>query len=132
MLTKEELNNLRYLAEDIKELEAELDALYTKIEGVCSPKFSDEPKGGEKPDILVLYDDIMQKQKEINLLNKTYYRERERIQKIISNLDDKSYSIIYLRYFENMPWCNIAESMRYTRQHLHRLHSAVLTMLKSS
>ncbi len=129
MLTKEELNNLRYMAKDIKALEDELAVLYTKVEGLSSPIFTDEPRGGQKPDVLVVYEKIIRLQKNIDKLRQEYTKERERIQKIISKLDDNSYRIIELRYFENVTWERIADTLHYSVQHLHRLHSAVLTML---
>ncbi len=132
MLTKDELNELRYMARDLAELEAELEALYTKIEGVCSPKITDEPRGGEKLDILELYDKLMQKHQEIKTLNKTYYRERERVSELIQHLSPEGKTLIKLRYFENNEWSDIASLMVYSVRHLHRLHSTVLCELKKS
>ncbi len=131
MLTKNELNDLRYMAEDITKLEAELDALYTKAGGLSAPRYGDVKGDGAK-DLLDFYDEIFAKQREINTLSKEYYRERERIQLLIQGLSQEGQKLIRLRYFENMLWCNIAEELHYSRQHLHRLHSSVLIKLKNA
>ncbi len=130
MLTKDELNNLRYMAEDLKMLEDELDVLYTKIQCLSSPRLSDEPRGGVLIDPIELHYEINLKQKEINALSEEYYKERERVQEIIQKLSKAGKQLIKHRYFENMAWCDIADKMAYTVRHLHRLHSTVLVELK--
>ncbi len=129
MLTKNALNELRYMAEDLAKLEAELDALYTKAGGLSAPRYGDVKGDGAK-DLLDFYDEIFAKQREINTLSKKYYRERERIQLLIQGLSQERQKLIWLRYFENMTWSDIAESMHYSLRHLHRLHPSVLSELK--
>ncbi len=133
MITKDELNELRYLAQDISEKEAELEALYTLIEGVSSPRFTDETKGGGQPiDILDLYEKIIRKQQEIRVLSIKRYEARENIFKIIIKiLDFKECELIYMRYFENRTWNDISERLNYTIRHLTRLHRGALEKIKT-
>lgn len=129
MITKDELNELRYLKNEIDEKEAELTALYTILEGTSSPLFSEEA-GGDGLDILDIYDKIINKQRDINELCKEYFKEKERIKESASALSVEGQRLIRMRYFENQTWCDIAEKMAYTVRHLHRLHSTVLEELK--
>ncbi len=131
MVTKQELYNLIYLSKDIGVLENELEALYTKLEGVRSPVITDMPRGGVKPDIFELYDKLFAKQNEINALYRKLHEEKERIQEEITILSYDGRRLIKLRYFEKNSWSDIAEIMGYSLRHLHRLHSSVLFKLKN-
>ncbi len=129
-MTKSDLNELRYLKKKIEGKEAELEELYLMLQGTSSPIYSDEPRGGKKIDVLTLYDKVISNHKKLDKLKKEYLDKREIVYKKICRLDEKSYRIIYLRYFENHTWCNIAEKLSYSLQHLHRLHSRSLNKLK--
>lgn len=131
MIVKNELNELRYLKNQIEEKEAEMTVLYTFLEGTSSPLFSDEGGGGSF-DILDLYDKIIRKQSDINELCKEYFEEKEKITEAISILSTEGQNLIRMRYFENRTWSDIAEKMGYSVRHLHRLHSTALEELKKS
>lgn len=130
---KHELNSLRHLEFAIKSKNRQLEELKELKTTIGSPVITGMPKcqSFESRDKLEeLLDKICrlerEKAEEIGALvdKKAYWTEKFR------GLDTEESTILEMRYFENLKWCEIADEMNYGQRAIHNIHGRALANLK--
>lgn len=130
MITKSDLNYLRYLSTEIKEKEAQLLAIYIFLEGRSSRVFTDEPPGGPSFDRFLMFEKISDKKEEINRLCAELKAEKDRIIPHLESLTKAERKLIEMRYFHNLSWKKIIKFSQQSLSALKRLHLSALSKLK--
>lgn len=129
-MTKEELQEYKYLEKEIQQLEEEEMRLRDRLENPSTQKLTGMPKGSSyydrTADLVVKLVDLCN---EISERKGQLISERKRIEAAIGALDSGDRLLIRYRYVTGLGWEEIAMQMGYTFQHLHRLHKRILEKL---
>lgn len=131
-MTKKELQRYYWTQKNIEKLEERLQELYTAATKITS-QLSDDPirPGGMKSDrvgnIVAQMEDV--KRELADQIEKAY-AEVKKIEIAIQVLPAREMYLIRERYIANKPWEQIAVDMEYSWQHLHRVHSEALKILR--
>lgn len=121
------LNEYKWIKQNIENLENRLLELDTMLQSVTNPTDSERVQTSLDPD---KWTSLIQKRMEIeDLINAEIhngYVKMDQIEKIITKLPEREKLLMRLRYIDCLTWEEIAVSMNYTWQHMHRIHAQCL------
>lgn len=111
--------------EQLERMREETFARLTKVTQNISGETVASTKDPHKYDILIQLDtEIEDKIRELD-------RVRLEIFKAIKRLPDRRYRMVLLgRYYECLPWCDIATLMHYDERQIYRFHGMALTAIE--
>lgn len=70
---------------------------------------------------------IVDMESEINAEIDGFYAAKKDVQKVLNNMTDASQiKVLHKRYFQRLPWAEIAESMNLTEQRIFQIHNEAL------
>lgn len=129
MITKEELKRLRAYRERLRSLERQKEELREAVTNITQ-RLTGMPGGGDGHDRMMAfaarldelearYADLLAEQAEARL----------RAEKEICLLPEQQERVMRYRYIDGMSWRLISRRMRYSEQHLYRIHDAALRRL---
>lgn len=130
-MTKQQLNEYRWIQKNIRALNETLEELRGKAEPQ-SPTMTDEPRStierfDKIPELVVLINEteamLIEKIKEAHVA-------LEVIEETINNLPERERCLMRLRYICCKSWEEICIEMDYARQHVHRIHKKTLELIK--
>ena len=131
-MTKQELQQYRYLTEEIADLQKEAEELRLQLESPRSAIVSGLPKGISEMDsmarrIAVLID----KENHITKMLEKRWEERKKIDMEIQgkNLNPVERRVIELRYIKCLEWLAVCEGIGYEWAQTHRIHQIALKKL---
>lgn len=134
MRVKEYLRQYGTAEKIARRLKAEYDAQMLMIDAIKSPSNTDGmPHGSSisnrtEESALVLVEAAEQyKKAEAEALKK-----RQQVFNLIWNVPGLKGDILYERYINLKSWDQVADSLHYSLQHIHRLHGEVLLELRSA
>ncbi len=132
MRIKDQLQELRRLDAEINNKIKELEELRQRSVGVGSFDYSKErvvssPSGDAIPDMvskITVLDD------QIDSMNDDLTSKKYEAYQMICRLDNKKeQDVLYLRYIKGKSWRLVANEMRISLRHTHRLHGDALLHL---
>ena len=128
MTAKEYLSQLRWLDNEIENIQTEIDYLRARAENCHAPEISDMPKGsGSRQQVDDLIIKIVDLQNYMNVQVDTLIDLRKKIMMMLSGMKDgRSRTILQKRYVQHKRWEIIADEMNYERSYLTRLHGKAL------
>ena len=123
-MTEKELNAVRELKKQIRDIERHLQALRLSAENLVPildglPHSSEAKSRVEKIALMIVSDE-----RELTSLNEKFLLAKaELLDKILRSVDEPSLqTLLVLRYVECLSFKEIARRMRFTLRHLYRLH----------
>lgn len=127
---KEYLNKYRHLALYVSRLEEQIEITLSRAKRVTAivngmPAGSD---GSQKDEIWAAYMDV--KDRYQTQLRRALHEQRSIEQLIQKVPNDLHRLILEMRYIDCLNWADMAERLRYTCRHVHRLHGAALEELR--
>jgi len=131
-MTKEQLQEYKWIQKNIKNLTETLEELRSQAE--CkSPVLSDEPKGSYQSfdQIPRLVSNIVEVEENLIEKLKQSYELLGKIEDCISILNEKEKHLLRLRYVNCMPWKDICINMSYSRRQVNRIHSKALVKIST-
>lgn len=124
---KHRLNEYKWIKQNIENLENRLLEIDAMLQSVTSPTDSERVQTTLDPD---KWTSLIQKRIEIEDLIKLEieegYKEMKKIEDTIADLPEREKLLMRLRYINCLTWEEIAVSMNYTWQHMHRIHAQCL------
>ena len=128
MTIKERLKEYRSLEKEIRDLEEEVEVLYTKATAPGKYRLSHEPHGSNKdPDKMAdMVADMTDKALCLRDCIRRAKEERKAIEKMIEKLSPTERQIIRLRYAKGHRWEFICVNLGYSWRQTHRIHVRAL------
>ena len=131
--TYQYLNQARYLNwridATIKE-SAELRAIATSISSPVFGEHVQETKSGEAPFVRIV-EKILLMEDKINSDIDCLFDLKEEIKEVINQLEDESEKMVLrYRYFSNMTWREIGETMHASERTVRRWHASAIDKIK--
>ena len=126
-MTEKELNAVRELKKQIRDIERHLQALRLSAENLVPipdglPHSSEAKSRVEKIALMIVVDE-----RELTSLNEEFLLAKaELLDKILRSVDEPSLqTLLVLRYVECLSFKEIARRMRFTLRHVFRLHEKI-------
>ena len=128
-LTKQDLQEYRWLVESIESLENEIESLRDRID-ISSQIISDMPKSHRDGDKMATTIALIIDTQDL-LLDKVAQAmaKRREVESAIEKLPEREKVLIRQRYIEGKAWEQICVNMSYSFQRLHQLHSKALVSI---
>lgn len=131
-LTKRDLQDYRWLLENIETLESEIQFLRDKLD-LKSPLWSDMPGCRSEGDKMAAVVSQIVDTRE-NLLNETHklMAKRREIESAIEKLPEREKALIRHRYIQGKAWEQICTIMNYEWRQIHNIHSGALKLINKA
>ena len=126
-MTKQDLKDYQRMNIELKRLEDKKAELRNKAVSLKSSIISDMPKGGERKNFTDYLDELVELQDFYDMRAKEITKKQNRIEHIISLLDDPiERAILSYRYTDDIPFEEICVKINYSWRQTHRIHSNAL------
>lgn len=129
-MTKERLREYRCLNQEIQKLEDELLLLESRGMKITT-QMSDEPRASS-----MIHDRMAEaataaadQQVRINALLTRLFEQRDEVERALDCIPARYRCLMRMRYIDCTTWEQIAVTMSYSWQHVHRLHGEALKIL---
>lgn len=131
-MTKEDLKEYRWIVDNVKALESEIQDLRDKID-VRSPLWSDMPGCKAEGDkMATVVSQIVDSRDRLILELRKAMTKRVEIESAIEKLPEREKALIRYRYIQGKSWEQICLTMNYEWRQVHRIHSGALKMINAS